>query len=304
MKLALRDIVVDSSVDIRERLDEPTISTYMEVFDRLPPITVFETPEGMILADGFHRVSAATRLGHQEVEADVKKGTRQDALEFAASANATGGLRLTSEERRLGIRRLVGLHPEWGNSEVSSRMACNDELVRQVKRNLEVYREAPTASQLTETHVREISRAPTQQWEPLARAATAKSWTTEETREAVRNLSDPKVPTEHKQALLRGDTEPISFRGEEPTILRQTIARHLSEEAKQDYKSFLEGTLHQLAQLRRFPAQEIVDGVSADRLRSLIRELPGYVDFLNSIGTIGKSRLEIWSVDDGEDSVR
>lgn len=299
MKVAISNITVDPSIDIRERMDAPTIRAYSEVFDQLPPVVVFDTGQGYLLADGFHRISAAQLLGRSEVDADVRQGNREDALEFASYANATSGLRLTAEERRVGIRRLLAMHSDWPDVEISRRMGCSDDVVRTVRRNVQVYREAPTASQLTESHVREISRAPTPQWEPISRVATEKDWSVEETREAVRNLTDPTVPADHKQALLQGATEPVAFRDGEPTILRQTIQRHLATESAQDYRTFLEGALHQLAQLRRFPAQEIVDGVSADRLRSLIRELPGNVDFLNTIVRIGKSRLEIWSIDDG-----
>ena len=303
MRIAISDITVDASIDIRDRIDDTTVRAYAEVFDQLPPVVVFDTEQGYLLADGFHRINAARKLGRSEVEADIRKGGRQDAMEFASYANATSGLRLTAEERRVGIRRLLTMHTDWSEPEVSRRMGCSDDVVRTVRRNMQVYREAPTASQLTDTHVREISRAPSPQWEPLSKVASDKRWTAEETREAVRNLADPAVPTEHKQALLQGNTEPVVFRDGEPTILRQTIQRHLSTEAEKDYRSFLEGTLYQLAQLRRFSAQDIVDGVSAERLRSLIRELPGYVDYLSSIVNIGKRRLEIWSVDDDEDTV-
>lgn len=304
MRIAIRDLIIDPSVDIRERIDEAVVQEYMEVFERLPQVVVFETPEGFLLSDGFHRTSAAQRLGHTDIEAEVKKGTRNDALEYAAYANAVTGLKLTPEERRVGIRRLFTFHNDWPHQRIADLMGCSRHSVDDVVRNLQVYREAPSASLITDSHVREISRAPAQQWEPLAKVAAEKEWTTEEVREVVRNIADPELPAEHKQALLRGETEPVVVRNGEPTILRQTIARHLSKEAKQDYRSFLEGTLHQLSQLRRFPAQEIVDGVSADRLRSLVRELPSYIDFLHSIVTIGKNRLEIWSVDDGADSVR
>lgn len=62
---------------------------------RLTPssaVIVFHTgPDTMLLADGFHRVEAAHRAGRTHVEAEVRAGTRQDVLDYAAVANARHG---------------------------------------------------------------------------------------------------------------------------------------------------------------------------------------------------------------------
>ena len=47
-------------------------------------MVVFDTPEGPLLADGHHRLAAAGRLGRKTVEAEVRAGSRQDALRYAA----------------------------------------------------------------------------------------------------------------------------------------------------------------------------------------------------------------------------
>jgi ParB-like chromosome segregation protein Spo0J len=54
------------------------------MLDDLPPVVVFDTPEGPLLADGHHRLAAAGRLGRKTVEAEVRAGSRQDALRYAA----------------------------------------------------------------------------------------------------------------------------------------------------------------------------------------------------------------------------
>jgi ParB-like chromosome segregation protein Spo0J len=42
---------------------------------------VFDTEEGLLLADGYHRVAAALKEGRKTVEAEVRRGSRHDALE-------------------------------------------------------------------------------------------------------------------------------------------------------------------------------------------------------------------------------
>src|SRR4051812_47561116 len=103
MKIKLADLVVDPSIDIRAHLDEATIARYEESFDELPPVVAFRTSDGLLLADGFHRVSAAERLGRASIDAEVKKGSRNDALEHAAIANVRHGQPLSTDERREAV---------------------------------------------------------------------------------------------------------------------------------------------------------------------------------------------------------
>ena len=77
-KIAINKIVVDPTVQIRRANHEPTIRRYEESFDKLPPVVVFDVPgEGRLLADGFHRIAAAERLGRREIDATLRKGTRE-----------------------------------------------------------------------------------------------------------------------------------------------------------------------------------------------------------------------------------
>jgi hypothetical protein len=88
-------------------LDWTLVERYGEILDQLPPIVVFDTSDGLLVADGYHRIQAAKRRGDQMIDAAVTQGSRQDALEYAARINA-----ISREELLAHIRRL---HPEkWG----------------------------------------------------------------------------------------------------------------------------------------------------------------------------------------------
>jgi SLT domain-containing protein len=54
----------------------------------LAPVVVFDIPEGMLLEDGYHRVAAARQRGWETVEAVVRRGSRRDALRYAATVSA------------------------------------------------------------------------------------------------------------------------------------------------------------------------------------------------------------------------
>jgi ParB-like chromosome segregation protein Spo0J len=64
------------------------VQRYAEMLDALPPVVVFDTGEGLLLADGYHRVAAARARGLETVEAEVRHGSRHDALRYAATVGA------------------------------------------------------------------------------------------------------------------------------------------------------------------------------------------------------------------------
>jgi ParB-like nuclease domain len=86
--LRIDDLLANAPVDPEAHLDAARVERYARMVGALPPVVVFETPEGMLLADGYHRVAAARRRGLQTVEAEVRSGSRHDALRYAAMVGA------------------------------------------------------------------------------------------------------------------------------------------------------------------------------------------------------------------------
>ncbi|MGH8615814.1 MAG: ParB/RepB/Spo0J family partition protein, partial [Gammaproteobacteria bacterium] len=208
--VALKDITVDPTIQIRRSNHEPTIRRYEESFDKLPPVVVFKTADGMLLADGFHRVAAAERLGKYHVEAEIKKGTRDDALEYAVVANTKNADPLTPDERDEGIRRLKQLHPKWTLREIAEVMSVSYVTVKRVFDVDEVRRSVVVpVTRVTTSHYSEIAAAPKKDWEPLVKAAEKRAWSRDDTRQAVQNLKDPNVPAEHKRSMLAGRADPL-----------------------------------------------------------------------------------------------
>lgn len=98
-----------------------------------PPITVFYDGADYWLADGYHRRDAAIGAGKTEILADVRQGTRRDAILFSVGANAAHGLRRTNEDKRRSVMTLLA-DPEWAawsDREIARRCVVSYELVRQ-----------------------------------------------------------------------------------------------------------------------------------------------------------------------------
>lgn len=88
----------------RPHLDPDRVSYYLEHLDVAAPVVVFDVDGVLLLADGHHRVAAAEQLGRTTVRADVRKGQRHDALQFAVDlAREQRGL--TQEEVLEAISR-------------------------------------------------------------------------------------------------------------------------------------------------------------------------------------------------------
>jgi hypothetical protein len=87
-RLKVADILATLSADQLQHLDPRQVERYRRSIDHLPPIVVFETEEGPLLADGHHRLAAAVAEGEDTIEVDTRSGTRQDALAYAVAVGA------------------------------------------------------------------------------------------------------------------------------------------------------------------------------------------------------------------------
>ena len=100
----------DGGTQPRTVIDLGMVEEYgqaMAAGDVFPPVTVFYDGTDHWLADGFHRIKAAAGIGLVEIEADVRQGTRRDAVLFSVGANAAHGLRRTNEDKRRSVLTLL-----------------------------------------------------------------------------------------------------------------------------------------------------------------------------------------------------
>src|SRR4051812_18892617 len=106
MILAISFIRTDGGTQSRIQLHADTITDYAERIGDgavFPPVVVFYDGADHWLADGFHRVEAHRQAGRDSVEAEVKQGTKRDALLYAVGANATHGLRRSNADKRRAV---------------------------------------------------------------------------------------------------------------------------------------------------------------------------------------------------------
>jgi len=136
--LFITDITIDDRCQPREALDHRTVAEYAEAMrdgTTFPPITVFTDGATHWLADGFHRVAAATLASLNTIAAEVKPGTLRDAVLHAAGANATHGLRRTNQDKRRVVETLLA-DPDWaqwGDREIARRCGVTHPFVAKMR---------------------------------------------------------------------------------------------------------------------------------------------------------------------------
>src|SRR5208282_1066371 len=114
-RLKLDSIRLDAGTQTRAHIDDATVAEYAEAMahgDRFPPVIVFQNNGEFIMADGFHRHKAAHRARLKHLLAEVRQGSRKDALRFALGANHKHGLRRTNGDKRRAVELALA---EFGN---------------------------------------------------------------------------------------------------------------------------------------------------------------------------------------------
>ena len=132
----LEELVLDPALNLRDRLDDDTVTRYMDAWGRMPPVTIWSVDGRFLLADGFHRHAAAVTLGKRTIPAEIREGEFADALDFVAGANLFHGLPLTRAERRRAIEIRLKLHHDRSDRHLAEEMSVGRELVAKVRRQL------------------------------------------------------------------------------------------------------------------------------------------------------------------------
>ena len=138
MQISISDIRLDPSTQVRLKTDNEVVTDYAEAMergDKFPPVVVFFDGEVYWLADGFHRVYAAMSIDLTEIDADIRHGSKRDALECALGENDKHGLRRTNADKRNAVRVMLE-DEEWSklsNCQIAVKCNVGEALVRKMR---------------------------------------------------------------------------------------------------------------------------------------------------------------------------
>lgn len=141
--IELSVIQIDGGTQTRAGISYETVEEYTEAYrsgSTFPDIVVYYDGTKYWLADGFHRVAAAKKAGLSEINADIKQGTRREAVLHSVGANSTHGLRRTNADKRRAVMTLLQDEEwsKWSDREIARRCAVSNRFVTSLRNELSV----------------------------------------------------------------------------------------------------------------------------------------------------------------------
>ena len=126
MKVKIESIRIDGGTQPRVEIDYELVHEYSENIDQLPPVVVFSDGATNWLADGFHRYHAHKKLNLLEIEAEVKQGSKRDAVLYSVGANAqhdTAGKPRKNADKKKSVLMLLNDEEwvKWSDSEIAKQ---------------------------------------------------------------------------------------------------------------------------------------------------------------------------------------
>lgn len=139
-KLDLENIRIDGGTQSRVELNESVVSDYADAIaagENMPPVVVFFDGADHWLADGFHRYFGHKKLGFIEILADIREGTRRDAVLYSVGANGNHGLRRSNADKRKAVETLLkdADWVKWSNVQIARAASVSESLVRHLREN-------------------------------------------------------------------------------------------------------------------------------------------------------------------------
>lgn len=135
VRLELSKIKTDD-IQVRVKLDRRVVDEFAELMQDnipFPPVVVFRAGTDYILADGYHRVAAASKNEFRDIDAEVREGTRLDALWHALGANRTHGLRLGRGDVKKAVEIGLKTWPEKSQAEIAAQIGTSQSYVSEIK---------------------------------------------------------------------------------------------------------------------------------------------------------------------------
>ncbi|MCC5644821.1 hypothetical protein LC607_18120 [Nostoc sp. CHAB 5824] len=142
LKIQIATIKLDGGTQSRAGINQQVIDEYAAAWRdgaKFPPIIAFYDGENYWLADGFHRCISAKQANVAEIEADIRQGTRRDAVLYSVGANSNHGLRRTNDDKRRAVSTLLSDEEwgEWSDREIARRCGVHHDTVGRIRADLE-----------------------------------------------------------------------------------------------------------------------------------------------------------------------
>lgn len=294
MELPLSRIIVDLDINPRDRIHRDWVEDLADNIDAIDPVVVVGTPEGDVLADGFHRYYACQRAGKETIEAERRRGTRQDARDLAIILNLRHGMKLSHEERRQAIIDYHERHPALDHRELARTLNLDPSTVRDA---LEWHQQTKTVERpLAYSEERELARSnlPPPQKERLREAAREARWTKDDLRQALETVESPEISEEYKERVMRREAPPVTFtRQGEPAFTEKQVMEMAHKVVADDIGVRFARGWKAAMELGLLEPFEVLANADKGALEMIVRNGPSHVDWMQRLIQLAREKLEI-----------
>ena len=141
IEVELDRLTLDPEIQARVKTNKSAVIEYAEAMKtgaEFPPILAYHADDGLLVADGFHRVKAGIKAGIKVIMVEIRTGDRRDAIQCALGANATHGLRRTNADKNRAVTKMLE-DPEWStwsNGVIASLCAVSDVFVGKIRKKM------------------------------------------------------------------------------------------------------------------------------------------------------------------------
>jgi hypothetical protein len=140
-KIALNKLTADPEINPRKEVDNDNVERLVKLIKqevRLRPIIVFKDEDVFNIVDGFHRYAAYKKVGENHIQCKVREGTREKAMIHACSSNVGHGKRLTNDDKRRIVTRLLTIDKskKWSDGKIAEKCGVSQPFVSKLRHEL------------------------------------------------------------------------------------------------------------------------------------------------------------------------
>jgi hypothetical protein len=255
-------LTLDPELQPRASIDRVVLENYVQLLVDgavFPPVVAFRDDAVLWLADGFHRWHSRKVLDLDDIEVDVRIGTRRDALLYSLSANSKHGLQRNTLDYRRAYDIAVNnkLVDPTDIEAVAQLLGCSGRWAESLTQPAREAAKAARVAEIRRLHdegmsVREVARETGGSIGTVHRTITG-------------------VPTEHSADLEHPEPQPDPgferYEPEPPPSLREVQIERAKEELRELASPPAQNWASALRALRHVNEQIPVEELFIDRYR-------------------------------------
>lgn len=288
--LKLTQIRIDGGTQPRASINESVVSEYAEALTdgaKLPAVVVFHDGADYWLADGFHRYHANRKIGALDIDAEIKPGTKRDAVLYSVGANHAHGLRRSNEDKRNAVLTLLRDDEwmAWSDNKIAKACAVDHKTVASVRASiLGISQDAAQAVRTVERGGKVYQQNTSNIGKKSVRPANEESAAQRATAPAATVAMEPVSDSRPVPAVKGGAAAPTTAPDDAGELDDSPSMEELLDEFEKENRQLNEvlktlqadDTLAELAKLKhiQFGLEERL-GQSMDKIKHLEKELGG-----------------------------